>query len=141
MQKTFFLISVFFLALISASKALAQEVPQLECETIDGQVKIRIFGPLGAYYEDDLDSSTAVDFTNRVEILLDGQSLIFPNSLSISNDFNDYIIQSWAFNASSRYFENVMSLYFEAESEEGAELMLNIRGLQLKTQADCYIRQ
>lgn len=141
MQKSFIHISVLLLALISSSKAFTQETPQLECETLDGEVKISIYGPLGAYYEDELDSSTAMEFTNRVEIILNDQRFFFANSLSISNDFNDYIVQTWSFNSSSRQMENVMSLYFESESEEGAELKLNLPGLQIEGPANCHIRQ
>ena len=141
MQKSFILICALILTLTSSIKAFAQETPQLECEALDGQVKIHIYGPLGAYYEDDLDSSSVMHFTNRVEIVWNDQSLDLPNSISISNDFNDYLIQTWAFNSSSRQLENVMSLYFESESEEGADLKLNIPGLQLETQAHCHIRQ
>lgn len=110
----------------------------LECETNDGSVKISIFGPLGFYYEDELTSDTAMEFHNQVEVYTDWQSYSFPNSISISNDFNDYLIQSFAFNTSSRQFKISMSLYFESENEERAELKLTLPEFNLETQVYCH---
>ncbi|MFA5582730.1 MAG: hypothetical protein WDA09_00835 [Bacteriovoracaceae bacterium] len=130
---------ILLLTTLITTATFASTDPTMKC-TLGQKKEIRIYGPLGFLYEDDLAQNSEINFPNKVELLINGQVVTtLNNSTSMVNDFNEYTIASYILNVKDLTLRKVLNLYFASEEGSEAHTAINVSNFKYRGRAYCRL--
>ncbi|HLW56812.1 MAG TPA: hypothetical protein VKY27_05470 [Bacteriovoracaceae bacterium] len=129
---------ILTLALVS-TLSIASTEPTMRC-TLGQKKEIKVYGPLGYFYEDDLRHNSEVSFPNTVELIVNGKVVnTLPNSTSMVNDSNEYTITSYILGTRDLTLRKVLNLYFASEEGSVAHTNIAVENFRYRGRAHCRL--
>lgn len=102
--------------------------------------EVRVYGPLGYFYEDDLSQNSEVNFPNTIELLFNGAVVTtLNNSTSMVNDENQYTITSYLLSTRDLVLKKVLNLYFDPEQGTVAHIDVFVEKFRYRGRAHCRL--
>lgn len=125
--------------LLSSTLSFASPEVTMKC-TLGHKKELKVYGPLGFFYEDDLAQTTEVSFPNKIEILINGNVInTLTNSTSMVNDSNEYTLTAYILNVKDLSLRKVLNLYFASESGSEAHLDINVSNFRYRGKVHCRL--
>lgn len=132
--------TIFFLCLaLLLSTSFASTDPTMTC-TLGYKKELKVYGPLGFLYEDDLNQNSEINFPNRVELIINSTVVhTLTNSTSMVNDSNEYTIASYVLSTRDLTLRKVLNLYFASEEGSVAHTDINVANFRYRGKAFCRL--
>lgn len=134
-MKNLLILCLFVISTIS----IASTEATMTC-TLGQKRALKVYGPLGYFYEDDLRQNSEVSFPNTVELLVEGRVVsTLTNSTSMVNDSNEYTIASYVLGTKDLTLRKVLNLYFASEEGSRAHTDINVGNFRYRGRAHCRL--
>ncbi len=132
------LIIALTLLFSSLSYAVANQ-PTMVCKIGDIR-EIRIYGPLGYFYQNDIKQTSEISFPNRVELLIKEEVVnTLLNSTSMVNEKNEYTIMSYVLGVKDLTLKKVLNIFFRSDKGEVAHLDINAENFSYRGRGYCHL--
>lgn len=129
---------ILSLAILS-TLSIASTEPTMRC-TLGQKKEIKVYGPLGYFYEDDVRNNSEVSFPNTVELIINGRVVnTLPNSTSMVNDSNEYTITSYVLGIRDLSLRKVLNLYFASEEGSVGHTDIAVENFKYRGRVHCRL--
>lgn len=124
---------------LNSSLTLAATEPTMVCKFPKNR-ELKVYGPLGYLYEDDVEQNSEVSFPNTVDIIIDNKVVFkLPNSTSMVNDRNIYTVTSYLLNPKDLTLRKVINLFYKSEEGRVAHIDINLPDFRFRGKGSCSL--
>lgn len=124
---------------LSTFSIYAATEPTMKCKFGQNR-ELKVYGPLGYFYESDVRQNSEINFPNTVEIIIDNTVVnTLPNSTSMVNDKNEYTVTSYVLGVRDLSLKKVLNLYFASEKGSVAHADINVGNFRYRGKAFCRL--
>lgn len=102
--------------------------------------EVRIYGPLGYFYQNDIKQTSEISFPNKVEILIRDEVVnTLLNSTSMVNEKNEYTIMSYVLGVKDLTLKKVLNIFFRSDKGDVAHFDINADNFSYRGRGYCHL--
>lgn len=113
--------------------------PTMTCKMGEKR-EIKIYGPLGYFYQNDIKNTSEISFPNKIELIFNKEVVhTLSNSTSMVNDKSEYTIMAYVLAVKDLTLIKVLNIFYRSEKGQIAHIDINIDKFNYRGRGFCEL--